>query len=132
MGARGHGVNYNGKAFYSRPWTPKPVPGDNVIANSTRSVFERSSDGAFFEEVHRAFPHSRIFYDCYAHSLCLTGCLAAAIEPNLQTWDITPAEALVRELGGKVTQLSMANHCVSVVFGDAAIVDYVASLQPPR
>lgn len=47
-----------------------------------------------------ANPHTRIYYDCYAHSLALSNSLAVVVEPNLKIWDLTPAEVLVPESGG--------------------------------
>ena len=100
-GGLGLGVSLNGAAV-----TLEDLPGENfsendLIATNNIGVFARESGGEeIFQRIISVHPHTRIYYDCYAHTLGVTGSVAIVVEPNLHVWDLTPAEVLTREAGG--------------------------------
>lgn len=104
------------------------IPGDqlspnDLIATNSLAVFGSSVQASeLFSRVMSFHPHSRIYYDCYAHTLAVLGRVAVVVEPNLKIWDVTPVEAMITELGGGCVRFgnedsSAANTLINAVFG---------------
>jgi fructose-1,6-bisphosphatase/inositol monophosphatase family enzyme len=97
-------------------------PNDLVVTNN-RAVFGRSAEFEHFFSKSMSFhPHTRIYYDCYSHTLALLGRVAVVVEPNLKIWDVTPVEAMMTELGGGFvpfgeSDASFKPRLISAVFG---------------
>ncbi|MFN8392636.1 MAG: inositol monophosphatase family protein [Bdellovibrionota bacterium] len=99
-----------------------------VIATSTYAVFDRTGEGAVLEALLREFPDSRIYYDCFAHSLTALNALRATVEYNLKLWDIAPAELIIEEAGGRYVEIKRKEQhggppMYDAVFGEAQMVD---------
>lgn len=114
------------------------IPGDklspnDLIATNSLAVFGRSvQDCELFSRVLSFHPHSRIYYDCYAHTLAILGRVAVVVEPNLKIWDVTPVEAMITELGGGYVRFgdkdsSSAKPLINSVFGKRKAVKWMCS-----
>ncbi len=95
-GAIGLGVTCNGKPVGN----DRRISAYEVIASGTRSGYLRSGKGDIFDRLLAQFPDTRIYYDCFAHGLAISGALAAMVEYNVRIWDLTPVECLIQEAGG--------------------------------
>jgi fructose-1,6-bisphosphatase/inositol monophosphatase family enzyme len=73
---------------------------NDVIATSSYATFGRGGHHRALLSILDFHQHTRIYYDCYAHTLTVAGGLAATVEFNLKVWDLTPAEALLKAAGG--------------------------------
>jgi histidinol-phosphatase len=106
--------------------------GDNdIIATNSPAVFGVSEEGReLFDKIISFHPHSRIYYDCYDHTLAILGSLAVVLEPNLNIWDITPIEALMNEVGGVCRRFnergSGEEMLVNAVFGKSKAVNLLS------
>ena len=115
-GGAGLGVAINGKPV---PKFPEAVGSGalgpmDIIATSTYNTFERTGEGSHLISLMQFHEQTRIYYDCYAHTLTVAGSLAATVEYGLKIWDLTPAEALLPELGGAFRYLSRPSDAASL------------------
>ncbi len=100
-GGLGIGVKLNGAAAKIQDLSENCFSANDLIVSNTLGVFGREPAGEeLFHRIMAVHPHARIYYDCYAHTLAISGSVAVVVEPNLKIWDLTPAEALVTEAGG--------------------------------
>lgn len=101
-GGCGIGVTVNGERVQLTDLLEARLSDSDIIATNNIGVFGETDAGrALFHRIIATHPHSRIYYDCYAHSLAVSGSLAVVVEPNLKIWDLTPVEALLTECGGR-------------------------------
>ncbi len=119
-GGIGLGVSHNGTpvSLLDVP-TNHLTPNDLVVTNC-RAVFDRSPNSEeLFAKSMSFHPHTRIYYDCYAHTLALLGSVAVVFEPNLKIWDVTPVEAMMAELGGTFINFGGGNSAgtINALFG---------------
>jgi len=99
-GGAGLGVFENDKQVKLNDLPKNEFSPTDLIATSALTTFLRGKSEKAFYEILKIHPHTRIYYDCYAHSLTVSGSLAATVEADLNVWDVTPIEALIREVGG--------------------------------
>lgn len=114
-----------------------------IVAASRYEAFQRSGEGAVLSRLQEQHSNVYIYNDCFAHSLVVSGVLAASVEFNLRIWDLTPAEALVRGVGGEFRYLPRAgeraaieprhavDHCemqYHAILGKPRMVGYLSSL----
>ncbi len=131
-GGKGVGVYYNEKPL-SYPVSWNATNPHQIIATGVLATFQRSNNEEVFFKLHKQFPHARIYYDCYAQTLTLTGALLGTIEYSLKIWDTTPIEALIRGIGGKFSYLGENSDFSSqaklhIVFGKSEFVDTLLPL----
>lgn len=101
-GGSGLGVTCNGSAVAIQDLAQDSFTDNDIIVTNNIGVFGRDTGGAeLFHRIMEIHPHSRVYYDCYGHTLAITGSVAVVVEPNLKIWDVTPAEALITEAGGE-------------------------------
>jgi len=122
------GVYYNNSQVVLTDLQTDLLSSNDIIATNSPSVFGESvADKELFDKVISFHPNSRIYYDCYDQTLGVLGRLAVVVEPNLRIWDITPLEALLRELGGKCVRFNErgkdSSLLVNAVFGKTKAVD---------
>lgn len=128
IGAVGCGVESNGRTVRMSDLTSAAFSPNDLIATNNPAVWERDDETSTFDRVMATHPHSRIYYDCYAHTLAVHGSLAVVVEPNMKIWDITPAEILVPEAGGKFEYFGTPSKGrYNAVFGKCRAVDLVRS-----
>ena len=100
-----------------------------IIATDTRGCFERGENsGRCFDAIHAAFPHARVFYDCFAHTQTAHGRLAATVVMSNHLWDIAATRILVEEANGHYLELCDARGAYSAVFGRADVVSRIREL----
>lgn len=73
---------------------------NDIVGLSTRGMFARTSDEPIFDELVRVHGSHRIYYDVYATSLAIQGCMAAMVEYNCTLWDISCTRLMIEEAGG--------------------------------
>jgi fructose-1,6-bisphosphatase/inositol monophosphatase family enzyme len=106
----------------------------DLLAVSTPDVFLRNDLIPYLKAVQELHPYLRMYYDCYSHSLTITGSIAATLELNLKIWDVTPTEVLCRAAGGKYLSLPLTPdkpEYTHSLFGKPAAVDFVYSAISP-
>ena len=108
-----------------------PMP--PIIATSTRSTCSESGDEHVLEAIMREFPDTRIYYDCFAHSLTALGSLQACAEFNLKIWDLIPIECVICEAGGVFNYISRPERGTKssryhAVFGEKSISETLTRL----
>jgi fructose-1,6-bisphosphatase/inositol monophosphatase family enzyme len=81
-----------------------PTPND-IIGTNCPATFARGDHLSVLDAILRFHPHSRIYYDVYAHSLAIRGSLAVMVEYNLKIWDLSATKALVEGAGGAFQEL---------------------------
>ncbi len=133
QGAKGIGAFANGRKQTITDLATDLIPTNEIIATSSLPTFQRNNLGQNFFTLLDYHPNTRIYYDCYAHSLAISGSLAATVEFNLKIWDLTPAEILIPEAGGKFSYINPqgANHSKSfyhAVFGKPQVVSKLVNL----
>ena len=105
--------------------------GAPIIAITAPENFSKTGDLAALSAIQRVFTNTRTYRDCFAHSLVLTGSARAAVDVNLNLWDIAATRVLVEEAGGRFETVRTLTRdgktYYSVVFGAD---DIVARLLP--
>lgn len=129
-GALGMGVFCNNKKQILKDLQSAKLEHTDLIGSSTLDVFKRSGEEEKLFKVMNFHPHTRIYYDCYAHILAITGSLAAMVEFNLKIWDFTPTEFLLQEAGGKFVYLNKwspdnPRDLAHAIFGKPTAVDLI-------
>jgi len=71
-----------------------------ILAISTRSIFERSKEEAIFDKLVREYPAHRVYFDIFSSSRAVEGNVAAVVEFNMKVWDFAATEILIKEAGG--------------------------------
>ena len=100
-GGLGIGVNFNGNQIKLENLPSENLSDSDILVTNNIGVFcLGSEEKELFHKVISMHPHTRIYYDCYSHTLAVTGSIAVVVEPNLKIWDLTPVEVLIREAGG--------------------------------
>ena len=77
---------------------------EDAVFSFTRTnlLAERGSE---LDLVRRAW-HARTFSDCWQHLLVAEGSVDAAIDPELNPWDIAALRVIVEEAGGCATDFA--------------------------
>lgn len=106
----------------------KTLTSDTVVLIATRAMFGRTNEEALFDNFMQQHSVTRIYYDCFGHSLVAGGNAPAMVEFNVKIWDSSPTEILVEEAGGKfqyVRELPepTKRNPISMIFGQASLVD---------
>lgn len=137
-GGKDCGTFYNGERIYLKDLSQDILQPTDLIATNCLATFKRGGHEARLWEILGFHPHSRIYYDVYAHTLAITGSLALMVEYNLKIWDLSATQALITGAGGKYLELhphsateheSEANKKVyHAAFGKPKAVDLFAAL----
>lgn len=105
--------------------------GAPIVAVTAPANFMKTNDLVCLTAIQCAFPNTRTYRDCFAHSLALDGSVRAVVDVNLNLWDIAATRVLVEEAGGRFETVRTLAHegkiFYSVVFGAP---DIVAQLLP--
>ena len=127
--ARGLGAFCNERRISVRDHAD--ASGAPIIAITAPENFSKTGDLAALSAIQRVFTNTRTYRDCFAHSLVLTGSARAAVDVNLNLWDIAATRVLVEEAGGRFETVRTLTRdgktYYSVVFGAD---DIVARLLP--
>lgn len=126
------GTFFNGKKIVlSDLETPALTPND-VIATNCPATFARGGHTDVLWKILKFHPHSRMYYDVYAHTLAVLGSLAVMVEYNLKIWDLSATQALIEGAGGVYRELGRneqagAYTLYHAAFGKPRAVEAVAA-----
>lgn len=100
--AKGYGCFKNGQQIHIQDCSvlDEILDHQEVIALSTRSVFQRSNETNIFDTIVEKFPAHRVYYDIFSTTRAVEGQIAAVVEFNMKLWDIAATEILITEAGG--------------------------------
>jgi len=89
----------------------------SIIATGSAASLAREKRLAGVQRIEKKVMASRTWSDAYGHALVATGRVEAMIDPIISHWDISAVSLIVREAGGKFTDLSgneaLANEALS-------------------
>jgi histidinol-phosphatase len=105
--AAGLGATRNGETI--RVSTTDDVAEARVGFTSVGTFIEQDKLEEFMRYI-RSSSNSRGIGDCYGHMLVASGSLDAMVEPRLNAWDLAPLIVIVREAGGRLSDLSGRDH----------------------
>jgi len=104
------------------------------IGIPSRSNFlKRSADGAAFDALATAYPDFRVFRSCLTHAYAATGQLDAALEWDVNLWDLAATQIIIEEAGGRYACIRERAHpgtgmLYCAVFGRPALVDRITAM----
>ncbi len=133
-GGLGLGVKFNGVNIKLQDLSTKALSDNDILVTNNSGVFSLGTEKKqLFNQIISLHPHTRIYYDCYSHTLAVTGSVAVVIEPNLKIWDLTPVEVLIKEAGGSFEYFHHqedkgSNTLYNAVFGKTRAVKFVMDL----
>jgi inositol-phosphate phosphatase/L-galactose 1-phosphate phosphatase/histidinol-phosphatase len=104
-GGPSQGTFYNDVRVYLGDLPESGLSSHDIIGTNCPATFSRGGHLGAFDAILKFHPHSRIYYDVYAHSLAIRGCLAVAVEFNLKLWDLVATKALIQGAGGVYREL---------------------------
>lgn len=123
--ARGCGAWCNGRRISVDGYAH--VHGQEIIVTTAPENFEKSGEQAVLERIQHAFPNTRTYRDCFAHTRVYQGSADAMVDYNLNLWDLAACQVLVEEAGGRyvcTNERELAGKTYySVVFGKAGVVE---------
>lgn len=101
-GAQGHGAYVNG-----RPATLSTVSelSESTIAHGGMKQFTDDGRGALLAELARQTYTQRGLGDFASYAALLRGQVDAVVDPDIAPYDVAPADLLVREAGGRFSNL---------------------------
>lgn len=126
--AYGMGTYCDGRLIHIRDGGVAQLAPDTVVLIATRAMFGRTNEEALFDSFMQQHNVTRIYYDCFGHSLVASGNAPVMVEFNVKIWDSSPTEILVEEAGGKfqyVRELpeTTKRNPISMIFGQPSLVD---------
>ena len=132
--AFGLGAYRNGERLSLSDFDPALDHGKARIGIPSRSNFvKRSADGAVFDALASAYPDFRVFRSCLTHTYAATGQLDAALEWDVNLWDLAATQIVIEEAGGRYLRLRERMHpgtgmLYCAVFGRPALADRISAL----
>lgn len=107
------------------------APTDRTLSNApigaaAPGTFNRIGAVSLLEKLVGKIPNLRIYYDCFASAMTVSGGIYSNIDCGLRIWDVAAAMALVRGRGGVVYEFGVPwsgdpKDRVSMVFGQKGI-----------
>lgn len=125
------GVYYNGQQIKLQDLEGSNLTSKDIIATNCPATFEPGNHSNVLWKVLRFHPHSRIYYDAYAHNLAIRGSVAVMVEYNLKVWDISATQALIEGVGGTYRELGRTEQpgkytLYHVAFGKKRAVELIS------
>jgi fructose-1,6-bisphosphatase/inositol monophosphatase family enzyme len=130
-GGVGIGTYYNGEKISLNDIGDGGLTPNDIIATNCPATFARGGHLGVLRTILDFHPHSRIYYDVYAHSLAIRGSLAVMVEYNLKIWDLSATQALIESAGGEYRLLGTGETAegltlYNAAFGKKRAVDLIA------
>lgn len=130
-GAKEFGVWKNGERVTIVDSKSAGLDINEIVATSTRGMFERTSEGPLLDRFMKTHGATRIYYDVFGHTMAVCGNVGALVEFNVRIWDLAAAPLLVEEAGGKClevrrTEVPGKAPLISVIMGKPSVVDVLA------
>ncbi len=132
--AFGIGAYRNGERVSLEDFEPGRDLSTARIGMPSRCNFmNRSADGAAFDALAIAQPDFRVFRSCLTHAYAATGQLDAALEWDVNLWDIAATQIIIEEAGGRYACVRERAHpgtgmLYCAVFGRPAPVERITAL----
>lgn len=128
--AVGLGVQRDGVPLKRHEPGPEKHP---IIITTAPENFDKTGDFERFCAIHRRFPNSRIYRDCFAHSRVIEGAAGAMIDANVRRWDMAATRVVVEEAGDRFVVLRQWSapdgaEYYTCVFGRPPLVDELCAL----
>lgn len=130
--AFGLGAHCNGgRVELNEDGTDRDALSGRVGLPSRSNFIRRSKDGHVFDALARAHPDFRVLRTCLTHSFAAMGQLDAALEWDVNVWDLAATRVIVEEAGGRYIcvrerEQAGAGILYCAVFGRPALVDRIA------
>lgn len=130
----GLGAFSNGKKVSLDDYDSSSADAAARLGIPSRSNFiKRSEDGKAFDRLTAAYPDFRVFRSCLSHAYATTGQLDAALEWDVNLWDLAATQILIEEAGGRYISLRERDHSGTgmlycAVFGRRSLVERIAGL----
>lgn len=129
--ARGQGTHCNGKRVRIDDFA-HVAGGEDIVITTAPENFAKTGDLPVLIRLQLAFPNTRIYRDCFAHTRVAQGSAAAMVEFNVQAWDMAAAPLLVQEAGGVYREIAWPRRAgpgyYHAVFGRADVVAAVCAI----
>ncbi len=130
-GGLGIGTFFNGTRVTLSDVPESGLTPNDIIATNCPATFAQGDYLPVLDTILKFHPHSRIYYDVYAHSLAIRGSIALMVEYNLKIWDLAATKALIEGAGGVFHELgrdeiSDAGTRYHAVFGKRRAVELMA------
>jgi len=124
------GAFFNGERITLGDIPESGLTPNDIIATNCPSTFTRGGHLPVLDSILKFHPHSRIYYDVYAHSLAIRGSVAVMVEYNLKIWDLAATQALITAAGGVFRELGQPDSTGSftayhAAFGKPRAVDRI-------
>jgi histidinol-phosphatase len=104
-GGPGYGTYYNGEQIQIDDLKSSELTPNDIIATNCPATFQRGGHTDILWKILHFHPHSRIYYDVYAHGLAVRGAVAVMVEYDLKIWDLAATKALIEGAGGTYQEL---------------------------
>ncbi|MEZ0372330.1 MAG: inositol monophosphatase [Candidatus Sericytochromatia bacterium] len=126
--AAGQGAFCNGVRFQIRDAAAVDFSRE-IISLCDRNQFIKAGKAEVFDQLVLAHPYTRIYSDCFGHTLAARGAIGAAVDYGLHAWDLAASQVLLEEAGGKYLELDMpGTHLSGVILGKPPVVDRIRAL----
>lgn len=124
----GLGTYFNDSKVRISDVTQSSLAPDTIVLTSTRAMFERTGEGHLLDSFMKRHQVTRIYYDCFGHSLVAGGHAPVAVEFNVRIWDSSPTELMVQEAGGAFEYVrehpdTGKRNFLSAIFGKPRLVE---------
>lgn len=109
---------------------------NDLVGTNCASTFKGEEQLSTYVDILRFHPHSRIYYDVFAHTLAVTGSLAVMVEYNLKIWDLAATKALMKGAGGAYREIGMTPpsgktpKLFHAAFGKPRAVELISKILP--
>ena len=81
------------------------VDHNEIITICSKRQWNFPGEGKLFDSLWSKHDFYRIYYDCFALTRAIAGQTGAAIEMNVNLWDIAPCKVMIEEAGGRFVDL---------------------------
>lgn len=129
-GGPGCGTYYNGTQIQLQDLETSELTSTDIIVTNCPATFQRGGHTDVLWKVLRFHPHSRIYYDVYAHGLAVRGAVAVMVEYGVRIWDLAATQALIEGAGGAYQELGKTERpdydLYHAAFGKPKAVELIA------
>lgn len=130
--AAGLGAFRNGERMRIAPRDVRAPVARDIVCTTAAENFLATDDYALFAALHRAFPNTRVYRDCFGQTRAFEGSASAMVEYNVKQWDVAAAQLLVEEAGGVYVALPAPAGLYRAVFGRREAVDAILAVSRAR
>ena len=113
----GEGVTHQGKIGSHVSVTSSLQ--EAMICTTSYDYYKLTNSVPLYQKVLQASGSIRGWSDCYGYMLLCTGRVDAVVEPLLFPWDIIPWLPIIKEAGGKYTEISQGGIASNEILHDS-------------